>query len=110
MTGDPLRRTLFYQRHIAMGARMVPFSGWEMPVQYTGIISEHNAVRTAAGLFDISHMSEVQVSGEDALAFLQYITTQDVATIDRNQAAYALLCRPNGGIVDDIFIYHPSDD
>src|SRR5690242_663286 len=109
MTGNPLRRTPLYDRHIAMGARMVAFSGWEMPVQYTGIISEHNAVRSAAGLFDISHMGEVQVSGADALGFLQYITTQDVATIGHNQAAYALLCRPDGGIVDDIFIYHPPD-
>ncbi len=104
-----LMRTPLHDRHIALGGRMVEFGGWEMPVQYTGIIDEHQAVRNAAGLFDISHMGEVEVRGPDALAFLQYVTTQDVATIGVGQANYALLCRPDGGIVDDIFIYHLPD-
>ena len=92
-----------------MGARMVEFGGWEMPVQYSGIVDEHNAVRNAAGLFDISHMGEVEVKGKDALAFLQHIATYDVASIGEGHANYALLCRPAGGIVDDIFIYNLPD-
>jgi aminomethyltransferase len=88
---------------------MVEFGGWEMPVQYTGIIDEHQAVRTAAGLFDISHMGEVEVRGSQALAYLQHLVSADVAAIPVGQSNYALLCRPNGGIVDDIFIYHLPD-
>jgi aminomethyltransferase len=110
MTGSQaLRRTPLYDRHVAMGARMVEFGGWEMPVQYSGIVDEHNAVRNAAGLFDISHMGEVEVKGQDALAFLQHVATQDVASIGVGQANYSLLCRPDGGIVDDIFIYNLPD-
>ncbi len=104
-----LKRTPLYDRHVALGARVVEFGGWEMPVQYSGIVDEHNAVRNAAGLFDISHMGEVEVKGRDALAFLQHIATQDVAAIREGQSNYALLCRPDGGIVDDIFIYHLPD-
>jgi aminomethyltransferase len=104
-----LRRTPLYARHLAAGARMVEFGGWEMPVQYTGILDEHQAVRARAGLFDISHMGEVIVRGPDALAYLQHLVTQDVATIAVGQSNYALLCRPDGGIVDDIFIYHLPD-
>jgi aminomethyltransferase len=104
-----LKRTPLYDRHVAMGARVVEFGGWEMPVQYSGIVDEHNAVRNAAGLFDISHMGEVEVKGRDALAFLQHVATQDVATIGEGQSNYSLLCRPDGGIVDDIFIYNLPD-
>jgi aminomethyltransferase len=92
-----------------MGARMVEFGGWEMPVQYSGIVDEHQAVRNAAGLFDISHMGEVEVKGPDALGFLQHVATQDVDSIGEGMANYALLCRPDGGIVDDIFIYNLPD-
>jgi aminomethyltransferase len=92
-----------------MGARIVEFGGWEMPIQYSGIVDEHQAVRSAAGLFDISHMGEVEVKGKDALAFLQHIASADVAAIAEGHAAYALLCRPGGGIVDDIFIYNLPD-
>ena len=95
-----LRRTPLYDRHVALGARMVEFGGWEMPVQYSGIVDEHSAVRNAAGLFDISHMGEIDVTGRDALAYLQHIATQDVATIGEGQSNYSLLCRPDGGIVD----------
>jgi aminomethyltransferase len=110
MTGSQtLKRTPLYDRHVALGARMVEFSGYSMPVQYSGIVDEHNAVRTAAGLFDISHMGEFEVKGPDALAFLQHVTTQDVASIGEGLASYALLCRPDGGIVDDIFIYNLPD-
>jgi aminomethyltransferase len=108
-SSQPLKRTPLFDRHVAMGARVVEFGGWEMPVQYSGIVDEHNAVRTAAGLFDISHMGEVEVKGPDAVAFLQHIATQDVATIGEGMANYSLMCRPDGGIVDDIFIYNLPD-
>jgi len=101
-----MKRTPLYERHKEMGAKTVEFGGWEMPVQYTGIIDEHNATRNAAGLFDISHMGQIEVHGPEALAFLQHIATQDVATIAEGMANYSLLCYPDGGIVDDIFIYH----
>jgi aminomethyltransferase len=101
-----LKRTPLYESHVAYKARMVEFGGWEMPVQYSSLLDEHNAVRTAAGLFDISHMGRFLVSGPDALAFLQYIATCDVATIVPGMANYGLLCDEQGGIVDDIFIYN----
>ena len=104
-----LKRTPLFDRHVALGARVVEFGGWEMPVQYSGIVDEHTAVRSAAGLFDISHMGEIEVKGRDALAFLQHIATQDVAAIHEGESNYALLCNPDGGIVDDIFIYHLPD-
>jgi aminomethyltransferase len=104
-----MKRTPLYDRHVEMGAKTVEFGGWDMPVQYTGIIEEHTATRTAAGLFDISHMGQINVRGPDALPFLQHLATQDVATIGEGLANYALLCYPDGGIVDDIFIYHLPD-
>lgn len=104
-----MKRTPLYERHKELGAKTVEFGGWEMPVQYTGIVDEHTATRTAAGLFDISHMGQVNVRGTDALPFLQAIATQDVASISAGLANYALLCYPDGGIVDDIFIYHLPD-
>lgn len=104
-----LQRTPLYANHIAAGARMVGFGGWEMPVQYSGILEEHHAVRNRVGLFDISHMGEVEVRGPDALAYLQHLVTQDVAAIPVGQSNYALLCQPDGGIIDDLFIYHLPD-
>jgi aminomethyltransferase len=106
---NPLKRTPLYERHVAAGARMVPFGGWEMPVQYSGILDEHGAVRAAAGLFDISHMGEVEVRGPQALALLQHLLTADIAAIGKGQSGYALLCRPDGGIVDDTFVYNLGD-
>lgn len=105
-----LKRTALYARHSELGARMVEFGGWEMPVQYSGILDEHAAVRNAAGLFDISHMGRFMVKGPDAEAFLQYVATCDVASIKIGQSNYSLLCHPHGGIVDDIFIYHLPDE
>jgi aminomethyltransferase len=105
-----LKRTPLYDRHVAMGARMVEFGGWEMPVQYSGIIEEHQAVRQHAGLFDISHMGRFMVRGPQAEAFLQRVVTSDVAAIPLGQSNYGLLCRPDGGIVDDVFIYHIPDE
>jgi aminomethyltransferase len=101
-----MKRTPLYKRQKELGAKTVEFGGWDMPVQYTGIIDEHMATRNAAGLFDISHMGQINVSGADALSFLQSIATQDVASIPEGFANYSLLCYPDGGIVDDIFIYH----
>jgi aminomethyltransferase len=103
---DALKRTPLHPQHAALGARMVAFGGWEMPVHYSGIVDEHAAVRSVAGLFDISHMGEFEVRGPDALALLQHTLTQDMTRIAPGTANYALLCRPDGGIVDDLFVYN----
>ncbi|MCX6015721.1 MAG: glycine cleavage system aminomethyltransferase GcvT [Chloroflexales bacterium] len=102
---EELLRTVLHGEHLRLNARMVEFGGWDMPVQYTGIIDEHRAVRERAGLFDVSHMGEFWVTGPDALAFLQHVTTADVSQLAIGQAGYALFCRPDGGVVDDLFIY-----
>ena len=102
---DTLRRTALHDRHAAAGARLVPFAGWEMPVQYTGIRQEHVAVRTAAGLFDVSHMGQIETSGPDAEAFLQHVLSNDVTKIAPGGAQYAVLCREDGGVLDDLFTY-----
>ncbi len=88
---------------------MVPFAGWSMPVQYTGILQEHRAVRSAAGLFDLGHMGQVQVAGPDAVPFLQAITTNDVAALQPGQAQYSLLPNERGGVIDDIIVYREPD-
>jgi len=106
----PLKRTPLYDAHVKAGARMVPFGGWEMPVQYTGIIEEHRRVRSAVGLFDVSHMGEFEVEGPEALAALQLLTTNDVAALEIGQVQYSLLCYPNGGIVDDLTVYRFGPD
>lgn len=100
-----MNQTVLYETHLKLGARMVPFAGYAMPVQYTSPLAEHAAVRQAAGLFDIDHMGQFIVEGPEALEFLQYTTTSDVAELDVWQAAYSLLCYADGGTVDDIFIY-----
>jgi aminomethyltransferase len=105
----PLKRTPLYAEHVAAGARMVPFGGWEMPVQYTGIIEEHRATRGAVGLFDVSHMGEFEVEGPGALAALQHLTTNDAAGLEVGQIQYSVLCYPNGTIVDDLTVYRMGD-
>ncbi|NJN19228.1 MAG: glycine cleavage system aminomethyltransferase GcvT [Oscillochloris sp.] len=105
-----LKRTALYNKHVAMGARMVEFGGWEMPVQYSSIMEEHHAVRNAAGLFDISHMGRFMIRGPQAEEFLQHVVSCDVAAIPLGQSNYGLICRPDGGIVDDVFIYHIPDE
>jgi aminomethyltransferase len=105
----PLKRTPLYQAHVKAGARMVPFGGWEMPVQYTGIIEEHRAVRAGVGLFDVSHMGEFEVEGPGALAALQRLTTNDVAALQVGQIQYSLFCYPSGTIVDDLTVYRMGD-
>ncbi|MEA2291172.1 MAG: aminomethyltransferase [Solirubrobacteraceae bacterium] len=107
---DTLKRTPLHDRHVAAGARLVPFAGWEMPVQYAGIREEHMAVREAAGIFDVSHMGEVETSGPDALAFLQRVLSNDVARLQAGGAQYSVLCREDGGVLDDLFTYRLADD
>jgi len=102
---QPLKQTALLDRHRALGAKLVPFAGWEMPVQYEGILAEHRTVRTAAGLFDLGHMGQVAFTGPDALAFLQYSTTNDVASLQAGEAKYGLLPNDSGGVVDDIIVY-----
>jgi aminomethyltransferase len=102
---ETLKRTPLYDRHVAAGARLVPFAGWEMPVQYTGIRDEHVAVRTGAGVFDVSHMGEVETTGPDAEAFLQRVLSNDVTKIAPDGAQYSVLCRDDGGVLDDLFTY-----
>jgi aminomethyltransferase len=100
-----LRRTPLYDRHVAAGAKLVDFAGWEMPVQYEGVIAEHMAVRGACGIFDVSHMGEIETSGPGALALLQRVLSNDVATIPLGGAQYSVLCREDGGVLDDLFTY-----
>lgn len=102
---EELMNTPLTECHVALGGRMVPFAGWNMPVQYEGVIAEHNAVRTAAGLFDLGHMGQFSVTGPDALAFLQYTTTNDLSGLEPGQAKYTLLGNPDGGVIDDLIVY-----
>ena len=100
-----LRRTPLFDRHVALGARMVPFAGYEMPVQYEGVIEEHKAVRTDAGAFDVSHMGEIHVDGPTAQAFLQEMLSNDIDRVEDGHAQYTLLTNEFGGIVDDLIAY-----
>jgi aminomethyltransferase len=100
-----LNRTPLYDWHVAHGARMVDFAGWEMPVQYSSIVEEHQAVRTAAGLFDISHMGRLSFAGADSLALIQHVYTNNAATLKDGQVRYGLICNENGGILDDVLVY-----
>jgi len=107
---EPLKRTPLYAAHVAAGARMVPFGGWEMPVQYTGIIEEHRAVRSRAGLFDISHMGEVDLAGADALPLAHRLVTNDLRRLAIGQALYTPMCTPEAGIIDDLVVYRLGDE
>jgi aminomethyltransferase len=100
-----LKRTPLYERHVELGARMVPFAGWQMPVQYEGVIPEHRAVRADCGVFDVSHMGEIHVDGPTAQAFLQEMLSNDVDRLDDGDAQYTLLTNEQGGIVDDLIVY-----
>ena len=104
-----LKRTSLHERHAAAGARMVPFAGFEMPVQYAGIREEHLAVRRAVGVFDISHMGQVEIRGPDAQSFLQRILSNDVRRLPEGGAQYGVLCREDGGVLDDLFTYRLAD-
>src|SRR5436305_2915706 len=100
-----LQRTPLHDRHVALGARMVPFAGWEMPVQYEGVIQEHRAARTDAGVFDVSHMGELEVEGPTARDLLQSMLSNDVDNLEPGLAQYTLLTNEDGGIIDDLIVY-----
>ncbi|PTM58470.1 glycine cleavage system aminomethyltransferase GcvT [Desmospora activa] len=103
-----LKRTTLYPVY-GEGAKLVPFGGWELPVQFSGIKAEHEAVRTRAGLFDVSHMGEVEIKGNDAFALVQTLTTNDVAKLSPGKVQYTAMCYPDGGTVDDLLVYHRRD-
>lgn len=110
MTEVQLAQTPLYDEHVSLGARMVPFAGFAMPVQYSGIIEEHRAVRTSVGIFDVSHMAEFRVFGFGAFDFLQSMLTNDLSKIaDLGSAQYTLMLDDQGGIVDDLIVYHSGD-
>ena len=109
MTSALLRRTALYPQHKALGARFVAFAGWEIPVQYRGILEEHQVVREGAGLFDVSHMGRLEVSGPDAARLLRYVCSYDVTRLAPGQGHYTLLCRDDGGIKDDIYVSRPEE-
>ena len=105
-----LRRTPLYERHRAAGAKLVGFAGWEMPVSYEGVRAEHVAVRTGCGVFDVSHMGEIESSGPGARDLLQRLLSNDVAKLEVGGAQYSVLCREDGGVLDDLFTYRLGDD
>ncbi len=101
-----MKHTPLFEGHVAAGAKLVDFTGWEMPIQYSGVVDEYRAVRRQAGLFDVSHMGRIAISGVEALSFLQRVTTSDVSRLAPSQSQYSMVCNHAGGIKDDIFIYH----
>jgi aminomethyltransferase len=105
MIGSDLKRTPLHDVSLALGARMVDFAGYEMPVQYSSIIEEHRTVRTAVGLFDLSHMGEIAIDGSEALAFTSHAVVSDPSTLEIGQAQYSMLCTPDGGVIDDLIVY-----
>ncbi len=100
-----MKRTPLYEEHVRLGAKMIEFAGWEMPLYYTSIVREVEAVRHNAGIFDLSHMGEIVVSGPAALDLIQYMTTNDASKLDVGRAQYTLMCDPAGGIIDDLIVY-----
>src|SRR6266571_5244619 len=104
-TEAPLKKTPLNARHRASGARMVPFGGWDMPVEYSGLSNEHTAVRTRAGIFDVSHMGEIEIAGKDAIAAVQRISSNDAAKLEIGQAQYSGLLTPQGTFIDDLLVY-----
>lgn len=106
----PLKRTPLFAAHQKLGGKLIEFGGWEMPVQYSSIVDEHHAVRRAAGIFDISHMGEISVTGPSAAAFLNHTLTNDVRKLAVGQGQYTLMCNPRGGVVDDLYAYRLRDE
>lgn len=104
------KKTPLYGEHVKLGGNVVDYAGWFLPVQYTGLIPEHEAVRNAAGIFDVSHMGEITVKGKDAVAFVDYLMTNDITKIVDNQIIYTLMCYPDGGVVDDLLVYRYESD
>jgi aminomethyltransferase len=110
VTTPPLRRTSLYAEHVALGAKLVPFTGYEMPLQYSGIVDEHQAVRTAAGLFDVSHMGELVLRGTYAAQVVDYLVTNDAKKLVDGQAMYTCACNDRGTILDDLIVYRRTQD
>ena len=109
MTGD-LAHTSLYDVHVSLGARMVPFAGWEMPIQYQGILAETRAVRSESGIFDVSHMGRLEIKGPQAAALLDWVTTANASSMRTGRARYALICNEQGGIMDDVVFYRRSEE
>lgn len=105
-----MKKTALYQKHIDLGAKMVPFAGYEMPVLYSGIVDEHNTVRNSVGVFDVSHMGEFELEGKGALDLIQYVTSNDASKLFPGRVQYSCLPNENGGIVDDLLVYQMSED
>ncbi|HEY6344649.1 MAG TPA: glycine cleavage system aminomethyltransferase GcvT [Bryobacteraceae bacterium] len=105
-----MRRTPLYEMHRRMGARMIDFGGWEMPLQYSGIVEEHGAVRRRVGLFDVSHMGKIEIDGSEAAALVNHATTNDVSRLNAGQAQYSAMLYAHGGLVDDILVHKLADD
>ena len=103
-------RTELYEKHKSMGAKILNYAGWDMPIQYEGLVPEHNAVRNEAGLFDVSHMGNISVTGKDALPFLDYIMTNDISKMKDNQVVYTFMCYPDGGVVEDLLVYKTNTE
>ena len=99
------KRTPLHPQHLDLGARCIDFGGWEMPVQYTGIVAEHQAVRAAAGVFDISHMGAIWVGGAHASEFLNQTLTNDIGLLAVGESQYTLMCNEAGGVIDDLYVY-----
>src|SRR6266436_8746209 len=110
MAGQDLLKTPLNAIHRAMGAKMVDFGGWDMPVEYKGVLDEHRAVRQGVGLFDVSHMGEIEVRGAQALALVQHVTVNDASKLKLGQAQYSALLYGHGGFVDDILVHKVADD
>src|SRR5674476_1596882 len=107
---ETLLATPLADRHIALGAKLVEFAGWQMPLQYSGILEEHRAVRARAGLFDLSHMGELFVEGSEAAAALGYALTTEPASLKVGRAHYSMICFPEGGILDDLIVYRLGEE
>ena len=105
-----LKRTPLYERHVAAGAKTADFGGWDMPIEYEGVVSEHAGVRTAVGLFDVSHMGKVRVHGPGALDFLNGLLANDLGRVINGQAQYSMLCNDSGGVIDDLIVYRWAED
>src|SRR6185436_9392483 len=104
-TATALKRTPFHARHTALGAKLVPFAGYEMPIQYEGILTEHRTVRSGVGVFDVSHMGEIRLTGPGAAAYANRLVTNEAGAIPEGKVVYSPMCLPDGGIVDDLLVY-----
>ncbi|MHB8339533.1 MAG: aminomethyltransferase family protein, partial [Ignavibacteriaceae bacterium] len=105
-----MKKTKFYEIHQQLGAKIVEFAGYLMPIQYNSIIAEHKTVRNSVGVFDVSHMGEVFVTGKNALEFVQHITVNDASKLSPGRVQYSAMCYPDGGIVDDLLVYKITDE